>query len=199
MQRQEQRIVKPIQVQQMAHPKRAQSETTKLCRFPLARLGSPNGHVRRLALKFRRLVEMALTDAGRIIGPWEASVIAAAATAFRQACRIDRILSDAGEPGNYAVGTKQDGGDRAVAQRGLDHNQWLAYDAALARARACVTRNLEALKLNVQPDVWDVIYRQPAIVSSHLAADATNGVQAADRPESAPDAPGASVDAGTQG
>lgn len=136
------------------------TEVTKPCRLPLAKLGRPHTHVRRVVLRFRRQLEAAVLAHGHI-GVLEASRIHTACLAMRQAARIDRVLATAGEPGQVA---------------GLTHTEWLAYSDRLLRAKEVVDRALSALGLDRDDrSIWDSIYATPP----RLPVPSANGKPAA--------------------
>jgi hypothetical protein len=151
-------------------------ETSTPCRLPLANLRRPHTHLRRAVLRFRRELERAVLARGDGIGIYQAARIAYAATAMRQAMRIDFILANAGEPGNVAFREKAGGDSRAVVQTGLTHAEWLSYSDRLIKARESVARAIQDLGLDRPPDPWAVVFDAPPALA---ARQATNGTQTA--------------------
>jgi len=158
-------------VQKMAHPDGAESGTPKPCRLPIAGLGRGGVYLRRVTLGFRAAVEKAVMASQGIIGVYEASRIHTSTVAFRQAARIERLLAEAGTPGTV-----------------LKHDQWLAYNAALLRAKEACDRALTSLDLDrdTTTDIWDSYYANPpqlpvAPPAVNLSNGKGNGQPAADR------------------
>src|SRR5262245_42036184 len=129
----------PVTMQESTSTAAAGTDHSKGCRLPLARSGPGQNHLHRTVLGFRRLLERSVAEAnGGEISPPQASRIRTACTAMRQSVRIERILADAGEPGQVTTETSSKAQDGATAttvrQTGLTHEQWLAYHTALLRA-----------------------------------------------------------------
>ena len=96
--------------------------------------------------RFRRAVEQAVLDQHGKVSVVQASRIATACTAYRQAARVERLLAHVGQPGEPGCP--------------LSHEQWLGYSDRVLRYRECADRALAALGLDAgeRRDVWAELY-----------------------------------------